>query len=158
MAVYSFLNAIVMYVTALSLFACGNNVQELQGNTHGKRSSSDPSSGPSSRMQTPVGSPLGYTPPIESPREQGHAHFALSGNQGPEAHAYAGWPAQPKLVPTVIQCKHTQDLIICGKQPQDTLARYFKGLTFDLLAIAYCPISVETKRHVACQSLCDQLK
>lgn len=82
-------------------------VLNVQGNTQGRRASADHASTSDARMQasSPIGSPLGYTQPLESPRSLTGSHFALSGSTALDNHSYAGWPAQPRLIPTVIQCE-----------------------------------------------------
>ena len=108
----------------------------VQGNTQGKRNSLDE---PVSREAMPVGSPnspgspLTYVPQtqMEPPlRPSTPDHFALSGRQqGADFHALAGWPAQPKLVPTVIIC--------------ETL----------IIATAYCGVAIRGKLDPALEAI-----
>jgi len=83
----------------------------LQGNSHTKRpqASEEPSNDSYAAASPPFspGSPLTYVPqmpmePAMSRSEDSAAHRGAS----PEFHSdVAGWPAQPRLVPTKILCK-----------------------------------------------------
>ena len=82
----------------------------VQGNTQGRRASQDVPVARNEGMGSPAspGSPLTYHPqmqmePLMPPSLSDT--FALSGRQTPHEFHLAGWPAQPKLVPTVITCR-----------------------------------------------------
>ncbi len=88
-----------------------------QGNTHGKRNSTGYSEGDNSVYSddglyrpasppTSPGSPLTYSPQVAmEPFSKDEFPSAAARTTHPaEFHGPSGWPAQPKLVPTVFSC------------------------------------------------------
>ncbi len=77
-----------------------------QGNAHAKRSTTDQLApqGDSMRTGSPPmpGSPLTYSPQLPMTPQQSAAGV---GPHNGEYSGVAGWPAQPKLLPTVIICE-----------------------------------------------------
>jgi 5'-AMP-activated protein kinase regulatory beta subunit len=84
-----------------------------QGNTHAKgwQHSDALAHDEFQNSESPVdppGSPLTYSPQLlMQPHSAGGSPYGSrgSGAAASDCHAVAGWPAQPKLVPTVIVCK-----------------------------------------------------
>ncbi len=78
----------------------------LQGNTSSRTSATGELSNerPSSPPSTP-GSPLTYSPSVAM-EPIGKVQEDMVRAQATEFHGLAGWPAQPKLVPTVIVCEY----------------------------------------------------
>ena len=85
----------------------------LQGNTQGKRARLDAPPDehmPAGSPPTSPGSPLTYSPQVamEPIPQQG---ATLGRDHAAEFHGVSGWPAQPKLVPTVIVCEYSSCLL-----------------------------------------------
>ncbi|KAK9820387.1 hypothetical protein WJX72_009820 [[Myrmecia] bisecta] len=82
------------------------------GNTHGKRTSTgEPASSEEPYLSTSPpcspGSPLTYSPQVVmEPIATARPEDMMLGRSAAEFHGVAGWPAQPKLVPTVIVWSH----------------------------------------------------
>lgn len=100
-----------------------------QGNTQGKRSRLNALPDdhmPASSPPTSPGSPLTYSPQVamEPIPQQGGP---LGRDHAAEFHGVSGWPAQPKLVPTVIVCECP---LICADpaDPDDATSLYLCDL------------------------------